>query len=64
MLKASCGFAPGITRARSGLLHHGSRSSIIPVFFAALKPKDTMISVGKNNTLGKPSQGGYPARRG
>jgi competence protein ComEC len=34
--------------------HHGSRSSTTPKFFAALAPKDAVISVGRGNTFGHP----------
>jgi competence protein ComEC len=34
--------------------HHGSRSSTTPEFFAALAPKDAIVSVGKGNTFGHP----------
>lgn len=34
--------------------HHGSKSSTTQAFFTALKPKDAVISVGKNNTFGHP----------
>jgi ComEC/Rec2-related protein len=34
--------------------HHGSRSSTTPDFFAALAPKDAVVSVGKGNTFGHP----------
>ena len=34
--------------------HHGSRTSTTPEFFAALAPKDAVVSVGKGNTFGHP----------
>jgi len=34
--------------------HHGSRSSTTPAFFAALTPKDAVVSVGRGNTFGHP----------
>jgi competence protein ComEC len=34
--------------------HHGSRSSTTSDFFAALAPKDAVVSVGKGNTFGHP----------
>ena len=34
--------------------HHGSRSSTTPAFFAAAAPKDTVASVGRDNTFGHP----------
>jgi competence protein ComEC len=34
--------------------HHGSRTSTTPEFFAALAPKDAVVSVGKKNTFGHP----------
>jgi len=34
--------------------HHGSRTSTTPEFFAALAPKDAIVSVGKGNTFGHP----------
>jgi competence protein ComEC len=34
--------------------HHGSRTSTTPQFFAALTPKDAVISVGAGNTFGHP----------
>lgn len=34
--------------------HHGSRSSTIPAFLAAVAPKASVISVGRNNTFGHP----------
>jgi competence protein ComEC len=34
--------------------HHGSRSSTTPEFFAALAPKDAVVSVGRGNTFGHP----------
>jgi len=34
--------------------HHGSRSSTTPEFFAALAPKDAVVSVGQQNTFGHP----------
>jgi competence protein ComEC len=34
--------------------HHGSRTSTTPDFFAALSPKDAVVSVGKANTFGHP----------
>ncbi len=34
--------------------HHGSRSSTTPEFFAALSPKDAVVSVGRGNTFGHP----------
>ena len=36
--------------------HHGSRSSTTPAFFAALAPKDAVVSVGKGNTFGHPRE--------
>jgi len=34
--------------------HHGSRTSTTPAFFAAVSPKDAVVSVGKGNTFGHP----------
>ncbi|WP_242617894.1 ComEC/Rec2 family competence protein [Edaphobacter modestus] len=34
--------------------HHGSRTSTTPEFFAALAPRDAVVSVGKGNTFGHP----------
>ena len=34
--------------------HHGSRTSTTPEFFAAVSPKDAVVSVGKGNTFGHP----------
>ncbi|WP_213803805.1 ComEC/Rec2 family competence protein [Granulicella sp. dw_53] len=34
--------------------HHGSRTSTTPEFFAALRPTDAVISVGRANTFGHP----------
>jgi len=34
--------------------HHGSRTSTTPEFFAAVAPKDAVISVGQGNTFGHP----------
>ncbi len=34
--------------------HHGSRTSTTPEFFAALAPKDAVVSVGRGNTFGHP----------
>jgi competence protein ComEC len=34
--------------------HHGSRSSTTPDFLAAAAPKETIVSVGRNNTFGHP----------
>lgn len=45
------GLAP-VTLLKVG--HHGSRTSTTPEFFAALAPKDAVISVGKGNTFGQP----------
>ena len=35
--------------------HHGSKSSSIPEFLKAVKPKIALIGVGKNNLFGHPS---------
>jgi competence protein ComEC len=45
------GLAP-VTLLKVG--HHGSRTSTTPEFFAALAPKDAVVSVGKGNTFGHP----------
>jgi competence protein ComEC len=34
--------------------HHGSRTSTTPEFFAAVAPKDAVVSVGRGNTFGHP----------
>lgn len=34
--------------------HHGSKSSTTPEFFAAARPKEAVVSVGKGNTFGHP----------
>jgi competence protein ComEC len=34
--------------------HHGSRTSTTPEFFAAVRPRMAVISVGKGNTFGHP----------
>jgi len=34
--------------------HHGSRTSTTPEFFAAVAPKDAVVSVGLGNTFGHP----------
>lgn len=34
--------------------HHGSRTSTTPEFFAAARPKEAVVSVGKGNTFGHP----------
>ena len=34
--------------------HHGSRTSTTPEFFAAVAPKDAIVSVGQGNTFGHP----------
>lgn len=34
--------------------HHGSRTSTTPDFFAALSPRDAVVSVGRANTFGHP----------
>ncbi len=34
--------------------HHGSRTSTTPEFFAAVKPRDAVVSVGRGNTFGHP----------
>ncbi|MBS1800677.1 MAG: ComEC/Rec2 family competence protein [Acidobacteria bacterium] len=47
------GLAP-VTLLKIG--HHGSRSSTTPDFFAALAPKDAIVSVGKSNTFGHPRE--------
>ncbi|MBS1820686.1 MAG: DNA internalization-related competence protein ComEC/Rec2 [Acidobacteria bacterium] len=47
------GLAP-VTLLKIG--HHGSRSSTTPAFFAALAPKDAIVSVGKGNTFGHPRE--------
>lgn len=36
--------------------HHGSKTSSIPEFIKAVKPKIALIGVGKNNTFGHPNQ--------
>lgn len=36
--------------------HHGSKTSSIPEFIKAVKPKIALIGVGKNNTFGHPYQ--------
>lgn len=41
-----------VTLLRVG--HHGSRTSTTPEFFAAVSPKDAVVSVGKGNTFGHP----------
>lgn len=38
------------------IAHHGSRSSTTPAFFAALAPKDAVVSVGKGNAFGHPRE--------
>jgi competence protein ComEC len=45
------GLAP-VTLLKVG--HHGSRTSTTPEFFAALAPRDAIVSVGKGNTFGHP----------
>lgn len=37
--------------------HHGSKSSSIEEFLNTVKPKITLIGVGKNNTFGHPNEG-------
>jgi competence protein ComEC len=34
--------------------HHGSRTSTTSEFFAAVQPRDAVVSVGRNNTFGHP----------
>jgi competence protein ComEC len=34
--------------------HHGSRTSTTPEFFAAVSPKEAVVSVGRGNTFGHP----------
>jgi competence protein ComEC len=34
--------------------HHGSRTSTTPEFFAAARPREAVISVGRRNTFGHP----------
>ncbi len=36
--------------------HHGSKTSSIPEFIKAVRPKIALIGVGKNNTFGHPNQ--------
>lgn len=36
--------------------HHGSKTSSIPEFIKAVKPKIALIGVGKNNTFGHPNK--------
>jgi competence protein ComEC len=48
---ADGGLAP-VTLLKVG--HHGSRTSTTPEFFAALRPRDAVVSVGKGNTFGHP----------
>lgn len=36
--------------------HHGSKTSSIPEFIKAVRPKIALIAVGKNNTFGHPNQ--------
>lgn len=36
--------------------HHGSKTSSIPEFIKAVRPKIVLIGVGKNNTFGHPNQ--------
>lgn len=36
--------------------HHGSKTSSIPEFIKAVKPKIALIGIGKNNTFGHPNQ--------
>ncbi|HZY63966.1 MAG TPA: ComEC/Rec2 family competence protein [Edaphobacter sp.] len=36
--------------------HHGSKSSTTPEFFAAVHPRDAVISVGKGNSFGHPKE--------
>lgn len=36
--------------------HHGSKTSSIPEFIKAVRPKIALIEVGKNNTFGHPNQ--------
>lgn len=36
--------------------HHGSKTSSIPEFIKAVKPKIVLIGVGKNNTFGHPNK--------
>lgn len=45
------GLAP-VTLLKVG--HHGSRTSTTPEFYAALSPRDAIISVGRDNTFGHP----------
>lgn len=47
------------TEIRADILkvaHHGSKTSSIPEFIKAVKPKIALIGVGKNNTFGHPNQ--------
>ena len=34
--------------------HHGSRTSTTPEFFAVVRPRDAVVSVGRNNSFGHP----------